>query len=118
MPSRRTASRSRPRQGFPIRAAIRAVMTCGLTAGGATFGQASDVELGRYLSSECMTCHGETRADAIPDISGLAIPDFTDAVRAYREKRRPNEVMQTVASRLSDEEIDALAAFFATTKKN
>lgn len=95
-----------------------AAMGCFLTAGGVTFGSASDIELGRYLSSECMTCHGPARADAIPDIAGMAQPVFTEAVKAYRDRRRPNQVMQTVASRLSDEDIAALAAFFATAKKN
>lgn len=118
MPNRRAASCSRSRQSFPKRTAIRAVLACALTAGGVTFGQASDLEFGRYLSSECMTCHGQARADAIPNIFGMAQPVFTDAVKAYRDKRRANQVMQTVASRLSDEEIAALAAYFATATKN
>jgi cytochrome c len=97
---------------------MRAVMASLLTAGGVTFAQASDVELGRYLSSECMTCHGQARADAIPNIFGMPESIFADAVKAYRDKRRTNQVMQTVAGRLSDEDIAALAAFFATAKKN
>lgn len=118
MPKRRTAGCFRPRQSLPKRAAVRAVLACGLTACSTTFAQASDVELGRYLSSECMTCHGQARAEAIPNIHGMAKPLFTNAVKAYRDKRRPNEVMQNVASRLSDEDIAALAAYFATAQKN
>jgi cytochrome c len=100
------------------RAATRAVAASFLTAGGATYGQATDIELGRYLSSECMTCHGAARAEAIPNIAGMAQPIFTHALKAYRDKRRPNQVMQTVASRLSDEDIAALATYFASAKKN
>jgi cytochrome c553 len=38
-------------------------------------------------------------------------------VKAYRDKRLDNHVMQTIAGRLSDEEIAALAAYFATARK-
>jgi cytochrome c553 len=79
---------------------------------------ASDVELGRYLSSECVTCHGQARSNgAIPDIYGMPESTFVDVVKAYREKRLANQVMQTIATRLSDEEIAALAAYFATARK-
>ena len=47
----------------------------------------------------------------------MAEAKFTTLIKAYRDKQLPNPVMQSVASRLKDEEIDALAAYFATTKK-
>jgi cytochrome c553 len=34
----------------------------------------------------------------------------------YRAKRRYNAIMQTIAARLSDEEIAALAAYFGSLK--
>ena len=37
-------------------------------------------------------------------------------IKAYRDKQLPNPVMQNIAGRLKDEEIEALAAYFATTK--
>jgi cytochrome c553 len=42
---------------------------------------------------------------------------LTALLKAYRDKQLPNPVMQTVAGRLKDDEIDALAHFFAVTKK-
>lgn len=79
---------------------------------------AADVEFGRYLSSECMTCHGQAKTgDTIPNIFGMAESTFVEVVNAYRDKRLENQVMQTIAGRLSDEEIAALAAFFATANK-
>ena len=42
---------------------------------------------------------------------------FTELVKAYRDKRLSNAVMQTIAGRLKDDEIEALAAFFARTKR-
>jgi cytochrome c len=80
--------------------------------------QKADLEFGRYLASECLTCHGSaTVAGAIPNIFGLQEATFAALLKAYRDKQLPNPVMQTVASRLNDEEINALAHFFAVTKK-
>lgn len=82
---------------------------------------APDLELGRYLSAECVTCHGaagsaHAPASAIPNIYGRAEQTLVEAVKAYRDKTRANAVMQSVAGRLKDEEIEALAAYFATTR--
>jgi cytochrome c553 len=79
---------------------------------------AADVELGRYLATECMTCHGASKTDStIPDIFGKPESVVDQQLKAYRDKRLPNEVMQIVASRLKDDEIAALAAYFRTAKK-
>jgi cytochrome c len=79
---------------------------------------APDVELGRYLSSECMTCHRSgTTTSTIPNIYGLAEHTFIEVIKAYRERRLDNAVMQNIASRLKDDEIEALAAYFAKTKR-
>ncbi|MDP2294631.1 MAG: hypothetical protein Q8M24_04110 [Pseudolabrys sp.] len=80
--------------------------------------QGADAELGRYLSSECTTCHGASKSDStIPIIHGLGEVHFVEVIKAYRDKALPNPVMQNIAARLGDEEIAALAAYFATAKK-
>ncbi len=72
-----------------------------------------DPEYGEYLSSECLTCHkADGTADGIPSITQWPTEDFVVAMHAYKEKLRPHPVMQMMASRLSDEEIAALAAYF------
>ncbi len=72
-----------------------------------------DPEYGAYLSSECTTCHQASGGDAgIPSIVLWPEEDFVTAMHAYKEKVRPNQVMQLVAGRLSNEEIAALAAYF------
>lgn len=80
--------------------------------------RAADVELGRYLSAECVTCHGAAKAhDAIPNIYGISETTFAEVVKAYRDKSLANPVMQNIAGRLSDDEIAALAAYFAAAEK-
>jgi cytochrome c len=87
-------------------------------AGSVTAGYGADAELGRYLSSECMTCHGTAKpGSTIPNIFGLGEARFAEVLRAYRAKALPNPVMQTVAGRLNDEDIAALALYFETANR-
>ncbi len=73
-----------------------------------------DPEYGEYLASECQTCHQNDGDDeGIPAIANWPEEDFVIAMHAYKRKIRPHPVMQMMAGRLSDEEIAALAAYFA-----
>ncbi|GFE49665.1 hypothetical protein So717_14180 [Roseobacter cerasinus] len=74
-----------------------------------------DPEYGEYLSSDCTTCHQPDGGDdGIPSIVLWPEEDFVVAMHAYKNKDRPNPVMQMMAGRLNAEEIAALAAYFAT----
>lgn len=73
-----------------------------------------DVAYGEYLASECLTCHKRDGGDdGIPSIVYWPEEDFVIAMHAYKRKLRPHPVMQMMAGRLNDEEIAALAAYFA-----
>ena len=74
-----------------------------------------DREFGRYLSSACVTCHQLSgRYDGIPPIVGWPDESFVAIMNEYRTRARPNPVMQTIAGKLSDEEVAALAAYFGS----
>jgi cytochrome c553 len=78
-------------------------------------GLAADAAYGEYLASECVTCHRAAVDDgAIPAIVGLPRPYFVNALRDYRAGRRTNPVMQNVARSLNEEQIEPLAAYFAS----
>lgn len=73
-----------------------------------------DAEYGEYLSSECVTCHRADGADdGIPSITEWPTDEFVIALHAYKTKHRDNPAMQLIAGQLGDEEIAALAAYFA-----
>lgn len=77
-----------------------------------------DPEYGAYLSGECTTCHQTAGADnGIPSIVLWPEEDFVLAMHAYKSKHRIHPVMQMIAGRLGDEEIAALAAYFATLEE-
>lgn len=73
-----------------------------------------DVAYGAYLASECAACHlpGRDSASGVPAIDGLGRDEMIRALFQYRVGARPNQAMVTVAARLGDEEILALAAYF------
>jgi cytochrome c len=76
------------------------------------------VAYGEYLSGECVTCHrlsGEV--NGIPSIIGWSPDQFLAVMHAYKFKARDNVTMQTIAARLTEDEIAALAAFFSNVKR-
>ncbi len=73
----------------------------------------ADLEYGAYLASECTTCHradGET--EGIPAIVGWDEQHFIDALKAYLGTERDNPTMRTIVKRLTDEDMEALAAYY------
>ncbi len=97
--------------------AAGAVAALVLSASGANAQAKGDREFGRYLSSSCVTCHQLSgRYDGIPPIIGWPDESFVAIMNEYRSKARPNPVMQTIAGKLSDEEVAALAAYFGSIK--
>ncbi|RVT81756.1 c-type cytochrome [Rhodobacteraceae bacterium CCMM004] len=73
-----------------------------------------DPEYGEYLSGECTSCHSrEGSDDGIPSIVFWPEDDFVVAMHAYKAGLRKHPVMEMIAGRLNDEEIAALAAYFA-----
>jgi len=73
-----------------------------------------DPEYGEYLSGECVTCHQPGGEDkGIPSIVGWPSDVFVIAMHAYRDRVRDSPVMQLIAEPLANEDIAALAAYFA-----
>ena len=73
-----------------------------------------DPEYGEYLSGECVTCHQASgHADGIPSIVGIPKDYFVRALFEYKNNIRSNEVMKLRVANLTNEEIAALAAYFA-----
>lgn len=77
-----------------------------------------DVAYGEYLAGDCATCHSTaSQATGVPPIVGLDAEHFIAALVEYDLGVRANEVMRTRAKSLGDEEMAALAAYFATVSQ-
>ncbi|MHA0035803.1 c-type cytochrome [Deinococcus sp. PESE-13] len=71
---------------------------------------------GATIAGTCAGCHGKTGVSVQADIPSLAgqIPNYTQfQLAAFRAKLRPSNVMQQVASKLSDQDIADLSAYYA-----
>ncbi len=74
-----------------------------------------DPEYGEYLSGDCTACHQvDGSYNGIPSIIGWDEESFVWVMHEYKEKYRTHPVMQMMAGRLANDEIAALAAYFAT----
>ena len=74
----------------------------------------------RQLASPCAICHGTDGhgdAQGFSPLAGMRREYIASQMRSFRDGRRPATVMQQIAKGYSDEQIDALAAFFAAQKR-
>ncbi len=98
------------------RAAAAAVALL-LAGGGPAWAQ--DAAAGRAKAQACAVCHGpkglSTAPDA-PNIAGQPAIYLAAQLRAYRSGVRKHEVMAVMARPLSDDDIQNLAAWFASIR--
>ena len=74
----------------------------------------------RNLAASCAICHGtDGRAvakDMVP-LAGLPREHIASQMRAFRDGQRPATVMHQIAKGYTDQQIDAMAAWFASQKR-
>ena len=90
------------------------IMAAHLIAGTA---QARDPVAGRKLAGMCATCHGALGISQLPNAPNLAGQPAiytVEQLKNYRNGKRANEVMAVMAKPLSDQDIDDLAAWYAS----
>ena len=77
----------------------------------------ADAEYVEHLFGECVTCHNSTGlGKGIPKITGMKTKQFITKILAYKSKEKENAVMQMVAERLGEEEINSLALYLSKLK--
>jgi sulfide dehydrogenase cytochrome subunit len=82
--------------------------------------QAHAQDRAQQLASACAICHGtDGRGDGkvLPPLAGMPREHIASQMRAFRDGQRPATVMHQIAKGYTDEQIDALAAFFSAQKR-
>ena len=71
---------------------------------------------GAALLNACAPCHGPNghSQGAIPSLEALSRKTMVTALRAFRSGERQGTIMNRIAKGLSDDDINALAAYVAT----
>lgn len=80
---------------------------------------APDISAGKERAGMCLNCHGadgNSQSSNFPTLAGQKPAYLVNQLRAFRSGTRTNGMMQNMASNLSDQDINNLAAFFASLK--
>jgi len=86
-----------------------------IVASGSAYAK-GDPDAGRSKSGVCAGCHGLTGMspnDAWPNLAGQGYAYLVNQLKAYRDDRRRDPMMDTVTKRLSDQDIKDLAAYYS-----
>ena len=104
-----------------ISRSIVASVYIGFLAAPALAQQSDDTRLkslGQHLGRECVSCHRLDGGDnGIPAIVGWPVAEFVEMMGYYKGGQRPNPAMVSVAQSLDDEQVKALATWFASLPK-
>jgi cytochrome c553 len=98
-------------KGFAMRhAALLILLACG-----AAQASENDSHL-RVLAASCAACHGSNgnSVGGTPVLAGLDAAHFKLQMKSFRNGERTSTVMHHHAKGLTEDEIDALATYFAT----
>ena len=67
-------------------------------------------------ASSCTGCHAANAGPAMRPLSGMPQNEIADAMTAFKSGKRPATIMDRIAKGFTDEEIRALAAWYAAQK--
>jgi len=111
---RRRRPDRRPREAGTW-AATRSLAVAAL-AGAAALAYAQDAQLGRNLAATCANCHGvdgQARGDLIKPLAGMPAERLITALAGFKSGALPATVMHQIARGYSDEQVRAIAAYYA-----
>ncbi|HEX6722250.1 MAG TPA: c-type cytochrome [Burkholderiaceae bacterium] len=92
------------------------IVAAGLLAAAAA-AQAQDGDLGRNLAATCANCHGtngQARGDTITALSGMPADRLLSLWNGFKSGERPATIMHQISRGYSDDQVRAIAAFFAS----
>lgn len=99
---------------------IRMLLSAGaiflLAVGGAQ--AAGDVAAGKAKSATCAACHGANGQGmgSYPALKGKSEADLLQALKDFKSGKRANPVMKAMTASLSDQDMENLAAYYASLK--
>ena len=101
---------------------IRNVLAAAFASGAAlalpALAQGTDPNLGRNLAAACASCHGTHGVSlrGMPSLAGQQRAYLVQQMRDFKTGKRPATVMHQLAKGYTNEQIEALAAYFSAKK--
>jgi cytochrome c553 len=106
-----------PRSALAARAGAAASAAALLMLASYAAPAAAGADEGRAKAAACVACHGEngnSASPAFPSLSGQPKQFIVSALFQFREGKRQNEVMSPLAAKLSNADMNDLAAWFSS----
>jgi cytochrome subunit of sulfide dehydrogenase len=84
----------------------------------ASAGAANAIDVAPPGAAACSGCHPSSRAAGTPftRLAGRNAGDIATAMQEFRTGKRPGTVMDRIAKGFTDEEVDAIAKWYAAQK--
>lgn len=98
------------------RSALLVAVLAGLPALAAA--QGSNPNLGRDLAAGCAHCHGTNGVSSgvTESLAGRPQDQIVSTIKQFRDGKKPATIMHQISKGYSDEQVAAIAAFFAAQK--
>jgi cytochrome c553 len=80
---------------------------------------AESIAKGKEKAQNCAMCHGANgiaQMPNAPNLAGQPAAYLAEQLKNYRAGKRSNEIMNVIAKPLTDQEIDELAAWYASIR--
>lgn len=78
---------------------------------------AGNIAAGKAKAEDCAACHGANgEGDEAPKLAGQAQAELIKAMQDYKSGKRANSAMKEALSKLSDSDVENLAAYYASMK--
>ncbi len=101
-----------------IRTLFAAAFVSGTALAPSALAQGTDPNLGRNLAAACASCHGTNGVSqqGMPNLAGQQQAYLAQQMRDFKVGKRPATIMHQIAKGYTDEQIDALAAYFSAQR--
>ncbi len=100
---------------------ITAAVVAGILLIGASPSWAANVDAGKVRSAACIGCHGPEGISLnplYPNLAGQSAEYLANQINAFRNGERGNAIMSPMAKSLSDEDVQDVAAYYASLKQD
>ena|SRR3989337_890775 len=96
-----------------------AAVLCGLLVTSGSVQAAGDIDAGKTKASSCAGCHGADGKGKSPNpaIAGMDQSAFAEKMNGYKSGTITHMMMNTLAKKLSDEDMANLGAYYASLPK-
>jgi cytochrome c553 len=99
------------------RALLAAAAVMGIISAGSAFAAEPNAEKGAQISSQCAACHGSDGMSvdtSIPNLAGQHYAYLLAQTNAFRDRTRINPIMNQMVQSLTQEQIEDIAAYYAS----